>query len=37
MDKEMRIQIDRELEQNKIKKLIKKYNIHMFSLKVSGA
>ena len=34
MDKEMRIQADREFEQNEIKRINKK--VHMFSSKVHG-
>ena len=30
------IQTDREFEQNEIKELNKRYNVHMFSLKVRG-
>ena len=36
MDKEMRMQADIEFEQNEIKRLNKKYNVHMFSSKVRG-
>ena len=35
--KKMRIETDREFEQNKIRKLNEKYNIDMFSLKVCGS
>ena len=30
----MRVQTDKEFEQNEIKRINKKYNVHMFSLKV---
>ena len=36
IDKEIMIQADREFEQNEIKELNKRYNVHMFSLKVRG-
>ena len=35
-EKEMRIQTDREFEQNEIKRLNKKYKVHMFYSKVRG-
>ena len=34
MDKDLKIQTDRDFEQNKTKRLNKKYNMQMFSLKV---
>lgn len=37
MDKDLKIQTDRDFEQNKTKRLNKKYNMQMFSLKVRGS
>ena len=37
MDKDLKIQTDRDFEQNKTKRLNKKYNMQMFSLKVCGS
>ena len=36
LNDEMRIQTDQEFEQNKIKKLNKKYTVQMFSTKIRG-